>query len=90
MAFAPYGDTPDALQGTLFRVAELVKYGLPRDKALRAVTLAPAEFLGIEKRVGSIEAGKDADVLLFSGDPLSSQSRLVEIYLNGKPILHGN
>jgi imidazolonepropionase-like amidohydrolase len=89
VALAPFNDSPEALQGIFFRVGELVKCGLPRDKALRALTLTPAEMLGIEKRVGSIEAGKDADLLLFSGDPLSSQSRLQEVYLNGKPVTAG-
>jgi imidazolonepropionase-like amidohydrolase len=89
VAFAPMSDAPEALQGWLFRVAELVKYGLPRDAALRAVTIVPAQIAGIEKRVGSLEAGKDADLLLFSGDPLSPQSRLREVYINGVPVHRG-
>ena len=89
VALAPPSDALDGLQATLFRVAELVKYGLPRDAALRAVTIVPAEIAGIEKRVGSLEAGKDADVLLFTGDPLSPESRLREVYINGKPVFNG-
>jgi imidazolonepropionase-like amidohydrolase len=89
VALAPFSDTAEGLQGVLFRVAELVKYGLPRDAALRAVTIAPAEFAGLDKRVGSLEAGKDADLLLFTGDPLSPESRLREVYINGKPVLQG-
>lgn len=89
VALAPLGDTAEALQGVFFRVGELVKCGLPREMALKALTLAPAEMLGIEKRVGSIEAGKDADLLLFTADPLSSQSRLEEVYLNGKAVFPG-
>jgi amidohydrolase family protein len=89
VALTPPSDLPDGLQGFLFRVAELVKYGLPRDAALRAVTIVPAEIAGLEKRLGSLEAGKDADILLFTGDPLSPESRLHEVYINGKPVLHG-
>ena len=89
VAFAPISDAPDGLQGCLFRVAEMVKFGLPRDAALRAVTLVPAEIAGVEKRVGSIDAGKDADLLLFTGDPLSPQSRLREVYINGTPVYRG-
>jgi imidazolonepropionase-like amidohydrolase len=89
VALAPISDSPEALQGCLFRVAELVKYGLPREAALRAVTIVPAEIAGIEKRVGSLEAGKDADLLLFSGDPLSPQSRLRDVYINGAPVYRG-
>ncbi len=89
VALAPFSDSPEALQGVFFRAAELVKFGFPREKALSALTLAPAEMLGIDKRVGSIESGKDADLLLFSGDPLSCQSRLQEVYLNGKLVFPG-
>jgi imidazolonepropionase-like amidohydrolase len=89
VALAPVSDAPDALQGWLFRVGELVKYGLPRETALRAVTIVPAQFAGLDKRVGSIEAGKDADLLLFSGDPLSPQTRLLEVYINGIPVYQG-
>jgi imidazolonepropionase-like amidohydrolase len=89
VAFAPLSDAPEALHGGLFRIAELVKYGLPREAALRAVTIVPAEIAGIDKRVGSIETGKDADLVLFSGDPLSSQSRVRQVYINGKPVYHG-
>lgn len=89
VAFTPVGETPENLQGVLFRVGELVKYGLPRDAALRGLTLAPAEMLGIDPRVGSIEAGKDADLLLLSGDPLSAQTALREVYINGRPVFPG-
>lgn len=89
VALAPASDAPDALQGWLFRVAELVKYGLPRETALRAVTITPARFAGIDQRVGSIEPGKDADVLLLSGDPLSSQTRLCQVFINGNSVYQG-
>jgi hypothetical protein len=88
IAFAPFGDGPEAYQGCLFRVSEMVKFGLPREAALRALTIVPAEIIGIEKRVGSIEAGKDADLLLFSGDPLSPQSRLQQVFINGRSVFH--
>jgi imidazolonepropionase-like amidohydrolase len=89
VAFAPMSDAPEALQGCLFRVAELVKFGLPREAALRAVTIVPAGMAGLDKRIGSIEAGKDADLLLFSGDPLSPQSRLREVYITGTSVYRG-
>lgn len=89
VALAPASDSPDALAGFLFRVGELVKFGLPREAALRAVTLLPAEMAGIEKRTGSIETGKDADLLLFSGDPLSPLSTLKQVYINGSIVYQG-
>lgn len=87
VAFAPGSDAPETLDGLFFRVAELVKYGLPREAGLRALTLAPAQMLGIEDRCGSLEAGKDADLILLSGDPLSPQSQVKEVYVNGRPVL---
>src|SRR5262249_29509193 len=89
VAFVPMGDYREAFDGLFFKVAELVKFGLPRESALRGLTLTPAEMLGLEKRVGSLEVGKDADVLLFSGDPLSPQSRIREIYIDGRPVPPG-
>lgn len=56
-------------------------YGLPRETALRAVTIEAARNLGLESRIGSIEPGKDADLAVFSGDPLlnTSQCRMTII-----------
>ncbi len=45
--------------------------GLPRDAALRAITLTPAETLGIADKVGSLEKGKDADILIYTDDPFT-------------------
>ena len=89
VAFAPLAETPEALDGLFFRVAELVKYGLSRDAGLRALTLGPAEMLGIDARTGSIDPGKDADFILLTGDPLSPQSRVKEVYINGRPVFPG-
>ncbi|MBI2901854.1 MAG: amidohydrolase family protein [Planctomycetes bacterium] len=70
----------------LFQVAELVKFGLPRDAALRAFTIHPAEMLGIDKTTGSLEAGKDADVVLLSGDPLAATTRVVRVLVQGRVV----
>ena len=84
VGFVPWSETSEGLEGHLFRVAELVKLGLPRDVALRALTSAPAEFLGMQARFGSIEKGKEADLLLFDGDPLAAGARLRRVYLAGR------
>jgi len=60
-------------------------FGLPREAALRAITLAPAEILGLEARIGSIEAGKDADLLVASGDILDHRTRVEAVYVAGAP-----
>lgn len=62
------------------------RHGMPRDLALRAITLTPAEILGVADRVGSIEVGKDADLLVLSGDPLASTTRIERVMINGKTV----
>lgn len=58
--------------------------GLPVDVALRALTINAARFLGVQDRVGSLEAGKDADIALFDGDPLEYLTRTTAVMINGK------
>ncbi len=65
------------------QVALAVREGMDRDAALRAVTLNPARVLGVEDRVGSITPGKDADVVLWSGDPLALSSRVLRTFVDG-------
>lgn len=64
-----------------------VKEGLDADTALRSVTLNPAKVLGLEARIGSLEAGKDADLVLWSGDPLDVMSRAVRVWIGGKQVM---
>ena len=71
------------LQATL-----AVKEGLDRDVALRAVTIHPARIIGCADRLGSLEAGKDADLVIWSGDPLDVMSRAEVAYQNGREIYH--
>lgn len=61
-----------------------VRGGLSRNEALRGITVNAAEILGIFDRVGSIEPGKDADILLFSGDPLDILSTPDLVVISGK------
>jgi imidazolonepropionase-like amidohydrolase len=63
-----------------------VKHGLDRDTALRALTINPARIIGIEERLGSIEAGKDADLVIWSGDPLDVLSRVTRALVDGEEI----
>lgn len=65
--------------------AKAVKYGgLDRSTALRFVTLHAAKQLGIDDRVGSLEVGKDADFVIWSGDPLSTLTRCEQTYVDGR------
>lgn len=62
------------------------KGGLERAAALRAVTLTAAELVGVASRVGSLEPGKDADVVLLDGDPFSYRTRVVRVWIDGRPV----
>jgi len=61
--------------------------GLPLDAALRAVTITPATMVGVQDRVGSIEVGKDADLVLWDGTPFQPTSRIVGVLLEGRLIV---
>lgn len=63
--------------------AMAIRYGLPEDAALKAVTLNPAEMAGIADRVGSIETGKDADLVVLDGPWFEPRSRVDMVYLDG-------
>ncbi len=70
-----------------YQPAYAMRAGLPFDAALEAATLAPARMLGVADRVGSIEVGKDADLVLWSGEPFQLSSRIVGVMIDGKLIL---
>jgi imidazolonepropionase-like amidohydrolase len=63
-----------------------VKHGLDRETALRALTINPARIIGIDDRLGSIEPGKDADLVIWSGDPLDVLSRVEHALIDGTEI----
>ena len=60
--------------------------GLERMEALKAITIYPARICGIDRCVGSLEAGKDADMVLFDGDPLSLGAKPRAVFCNGKRV----
>ena len=63
-----------------------VRAGMSREKALYALTMANAIMLGVDDRVGSLEAGKDADLVILSGDPLSVYTHVLETWVEGKKV----
>jgi imidazolonepropionase-like amidohydrolase len=73
-------------QSLWFQAALCVGHGLPRAAALEAITTAPAKMLGLEKRVGSLEVGKDGNVLLLSGDPLSVTTWVERVVIEGRDV----
>ena len=64
-----------------------VKAGMDPFQALQAITINPARHLGIEDRVGSLEVGKDGDVVLTKGDPMVSDSTVAAVVLNGEKVV---
>jgi len=67
----------------LFEAAVAAAHGLGPEDALRAITLSPAEILGVDDRVGSITVGKDADLVLFDGDPFEYTTRVCGVLIDG-------
>ncbi|WAP52506.1 amidohydrolase [Arthrobacter sp. ATA002] len=70
----------------IYQAALAMKEGLDRDTALRSVTINPARVLGLADRIGSLEAGKDADVVLWSGDPLDVMQRALTVWIGGREV----
>ena len=64
-----------------------VKAGMDPFRALQAITINPAKHLGIADRVGSLEEGKDADLVITDGDPMVSDTRVVAVFLNGEKVV---
>jgi len=80
-----HSDSRELMRRLLPEAGKSIRYaGLDRVRALALVTLNPAKQLGISSRVGSIEVGKDADLVLLSGDPLSSLSRVEWTMVDGE------
>ncbi len=74
----------DAMQSLWFQAAMSVGRGLTREEALAAVTTTPAEMLGLADRIGSLAVGRDGDVVLYTGDPLSVTSFVEYVVLGGQ------
>lgn len=69
-----------------YHAATAVAFGLSKEDAIRAITLSPAEILGVEKQVGSLEVGKDATLILCDGDPLEAATQVQSAWIAGKPV----
>jgi imidazolonepropionase-like amidohydrolase len=70
----------------IYQVILAVKDGLDRRTGIESVTINPARILGLDDRVGSIETGKDADLALWSGDPLDIYSRVETVWVDGRQV----
>lgn len=69
-----------------FEAAQAVAFGLPRDEALKGLTINTAQILGIGDQVGSIEKGKVADLILTDGDPLEAKTNIKGMFIAGREV----
>lgn len=79
----PTGGAHDASRFLMFSAARTVAGGLDRRKALRAVTIDAAETLGLKDRLGSIFPGKDADLVVLTGEPFDIDTRVSMAFVDG-------
>ncbi len=84
VAISSLEDGFEASKYLRWQAAVAVRGGLNENKALRAITLEPAKILGVDKRVGSLEVGKDADLIVIDGDPLDVQAKVLRVMVNGQ------
>jgi imidazolonepropionase-like amidohydrolase len=69
-----------------FEAGNAVAYGMTREDALRAITLTPAEVFGVADRIGSLQPGKDADVVVWSGDPFEFATQPEHVFIRGREV----
>jgi len=74
------------LEHTTIQLGTALRYGAKEDDLLKMVTINPAKILGIDDRVGSIEAGKDADLVIWSGHPFEFRSVVERVFIEGKEV----
>jgi imidazolonepropionase-like amidohydrolase len=84
------GDDPAQGKDLPYHAAKAVAFGLPREEAIKALTINPAQVLGLADRLGSIEAGKDADLIIAAGDPLDMRTEVKQLVINGRAINMSN
>ncbi|MCK7499657.1 MAG: amidohydrolase family protein [Comamonadaceae bacterium] len=77
------------LGGLLTAVQTAVRYGLAPDAALRALTINAAEIFGVADRLGSLEKGKYADIVIFDSDPTLTAARVRTVIVNGQVVAGG-
>ncbi len=73
-----------------YEAANAVPYGLPWEEALKAITIYPAEMLGLGDRLGTIEAGKIANLVVTNGDPLEITTEFRYVFINGQQVSTDN
>ncbi len=80
------GPDPATGKDLPYHAARAVAFGLPKEEAIKALTINPAKILGINERVGSLKVGKDADLFITTGDPLDIRSEVKHLFIDGKDL----
>ncbi len=75
------------LEYASIQAAATLRYAVEETDALKMLTINPAKILGVEDRIGSIERGKDADIVVWSGNPFDARSKVESVYIEGRKIL---
>jgi imidazolonepropionase-like amidohydrolase len=86
VTFAMSTYTSSDVRNLPYEIGTAVGFGLPRDVAIRAITLTPAQLLGVDRVVGSIEPGKIANLVVSRGDPLEIRSTITHVFVKGVPV----
>ncbi len=69
-----------------YNAAMAESFGLPHEEAIRSITLYPAQILGVDDRIGSLDVGKDATLMVTDGDPLDIRTQVLQIWIDGKQV----
>jgi imidazolonepropionase-like amidohydrolase len=83
--FAIVSDDASQVRNLPYEAAMARSFGLPADAAIRAITLSPAEILGVAERMGSIAPGKDGNLVVASGDIMDHRSQVTHVFIDGAP-----
>jgi len=86
IAYGGGGATGSNERNLPYEAAKSAAHGLPKAEALKAITLYPAQLLGIDDRVGSLEVGKLATLFITDGDPLDLRTQVLEAFIDGRQV----
>ena len=84
VAFATFGSSNSRLLP--YEAGHAVGYGLPKEAAIRAITVIPAQLFGLAEDFGTLEEGKVANLIVVNGDPLEIRTEVEHVFVNGVPV----
>jgi len=80
------GETRFNARNIKYEAGNAVAYGMSHDDALRAITLTPAEVFGLSEHVGSLQPGKDANIVIWNGDPFEFSTQVEHVFIRGREV----